>query len=81
MAVISRQCAGGDKSKIPADTDLVVTLGHEDGIGFYLPDERRWVVSYPQQHNRRGSKKERTTSHQFKRTIRMFKTAQKQLVD
>ena len=36
------------KGKIPADADLVVTLSHKEGIGFYLPDERRWVVSYPE---------------------------------
>ena len=34
------------KGKIPADADLVVTLNHKEGIGYYLPDERRWVVSF-----------------------------------
>ena len=29
------------KGKIPADADLVVTLRHKQGIGFYLPDEGR----------------------------------------
>ena len=69
------------KGKIPADADLVVTLGHRDGIGFYLPDERRWVVSYPQQHYQRGLKKEEATSKRFKRIIRMFKAARNRLVD
>ena len=68
------------KGKIPADADLVVTLSHKEGIGFYLPDERRWVVSYPEQHHQRGTKKERATSNRFKRTIRMFKAARNQLV-
>ena len=67
------------KGKIPADADLVVTLSHKEGIGFYLPDERRWVVSYPEQHHQRGTKKERATSNRFKRTIRMFKAARNQL--
>ena len=69
------------KGKIPADADLVVTLSHKEGIGFYLPDERRWVASYPQQHHQRGSKKELATRNRFKKTIRMFKAARNQLVD
>ena len=68
------------KGKIPADADLVVTLSYKEGIGFYLSDEGRWVVSYPQQHHQRGLKKEQGTSKWFKRTIRMFKAARNQLV-
>ena len=69
------------KGKIPADADHVVTLSHKEGIGFYLPDERRWVVSYPQQHHQRGAKKELGRNNRFKRAIRMFKAARNQLVD
>ena len=69
------------KGKIPADADLVVTVSHREGIGFYLSDERRWVVSFPQQHHDRGAKKEKATNDQFKRTVRMFKAARNQLVD
>ena len=69
------------KGKLPADADLVVTLGFKQGIGFYLPDERRWVVSYPQQHPARGTKKEKAANKRFKRTIRMFKAARNRLVD
>ncbi len=68
------------KGKIPADADLVVTLSHKEGIGFYLTDEGRWVVSFPQQHHQRGLKKEKATNERFKRTIRMFKAARNQLV-
>ena len=39
------------KGKLPADADLVVTLRYRGGIAFYLSDERRWVVSFPQQHH------------------------------
>ena len=39
------------KGELQADADLVVTLSYEGGIGFYLLDEKRWVVSYPQQHH------------------------------
>ena len=37
-----------------------------------LPDEKRWVVSFPQQHHTRGLEKEEVASKRFKRTIRMF---------
>ena len=69
------------KGRIPADADLVITVSHREGIGFYLPDERRWVVSFPQQHHSRGLKKEKATSMRFKRTIRMFKAARNRLVE
>ena len=68
------------KGKIPADADLVVTLRCKGGIAFYLPDERRWVVSFPQQHHDQGQKKEEATDYRFKRTIRMFKAARNRLV-
>ena len=69
------------KGELQADADLVITLSYKKGIGFYLPDERRWVVSYPQQHHERGLIKEEATSRRFKRTIRMFKAARNHLVD
>ena len=69
------------KGKIPADADLVVTLRYREGIAFYLPDEGRWVVSFPQQHHDEGQKKEEATGRRFKRTIRMFKAARNQLVE
>ena len=68
------------KGVIPADADLVVTLRYREGIAFYLPDERRWVVSFPQHHHARGVRKERASRNRFKRTIRMFKAARNQLV-
>ena len=64
-----------------ADADLVVTLSHKEGIALYLPDEKRWVVSFPQQHHDRGQKKEEATSGRFKRTVRMFKATRNRLVD
>ena len=69
------------KGKLPADADLVVTVSHREGIAFYLPDERRWVLSFPQQHHARGLKKEKATNMRFKRTIRMFKAARNRLVE
>ena len=69
------------KGELHADADLVVTLSYRSGIGFYLSDEKRWVVSYPQQHHDRGEEKEEATGRRFKRTIRMFKAARNRLVD
>ena len=69
------------QGKIPADADLVVTLRYREGIAFYLSDEGRWVVSFPQQHYDRGQKKEEATGRRFKRTTRMFKAARNRLVE
>ena len=69
------------KGELPADADLVVTLSYREGVAFYLPDQKRWVVSFPEQHHNRGSKKERATSDRFKRTVRMFKAARNRLVE
>lgn len=69
------------KGQIPASADVVPTVRHETGLAFYLPDEHRWVVSYPQQHYGQGLKKEQATGGTYKRTIRMFKTARNQLVE
>ena len=69
------------KGELQASADLVVTLSYRGGMGFYLPDERRWVVSYPQQHYQRGLEKEEATDRRFKRTIRMFKAARNVLDD
>ncbi len=69
------------KGKIPASADVVVTIRCGNGLAFYLPDEYRWVVSYPQQHHKRGLKKEKSTNNRYKRTIRMFKSARNHLVE
>jgi len=34
----------------------VVTLQCGVGLAFYLLDEHRWVVSYPQQHHAKGQR-------------------------
>ncbi len=68
-------------NEIQTDADLVVTLSYKEGIGFYVPSEKRWIVSYPQQHHRRGLNKEQTTNNRFKRAIRMFKAARNRAVE
>ena len=67
------------RGELHADADLVVTLSYKKGIAFYLPDEGRWVVSFPQQQHERGLTEEEATSRRFKRTVRMFKAARSRL--
>ena len=81
MAKSGRKTIKLAKGELHADADLVVTVSYRNGIGFYLPDERRWVVSYPEQHQERGAEKEEATGRRFKRTIRMFKAARNRLVE
>ena len=70
------------KGKIlQAKADLVVTLKYNDGIALYLPDKKRWIVSFPQLHYKRGLKKEESTNGRFKRTIRMFKGVRNHLLE
>ncbi len=69
------------KGILQASADVVVTVNCEKGLAFFLPDEHRWVISFPQQHYARGVKKEKSTSNRYKRTIRMFKAARNLLVD
>ncbi len=69
------------KGQIHASADVVVTVHCGEGLAFCLPDEHRWVVSFPRQHHDRGLKKEETTNRRFKRTIRMFKAARNHLED
>jgi hypothetical protein len=68
------------KGKLQASADVVVTIQCGDGIAIYIPDEHRWAVSYPKQRYKHGVSKEEATQSRYKRTIRMFKAARKQLV-
>jgi len=70
-----------DKGTIPAAADVVVALRYGTGIAFYYAKEQRWVVGYPEQHCQRGQAKDKSTDGRYKRTIRMFKSARKYLVD
>jgi len=69
------------KGKIPAPSDVVVTVRCGTGIAIYLPDEHRWATSYPKQHHASGLIKEQDTNSRYKRTIRMFKAARNHLVE
>ena len=66
---------------IPAAADVVVTLKCGNGTALYVPDERRWAVSFPQQHHSEGARKERGTAGRYKRATRMFKRARNQLLE
>ena len=68
------------KGGIPADSALVVMVSQGEGVGFNLADERRWVVSSPQQHQFRRSTKELAANSRGESTIRMLKAARNQLV-
>jgi len=68
------------RGPIPANADVVVTLHYEGGLAFFLPDEHRWVVSYPQLHYERGISKEESTNKRYKRVIRMFKATRNYLI-
>ena len=54
---------------------------HREGMGLYLPTEKRWAVSYPHVHRRNGVAKEKATNWRFRPCIRMFKNARAQLVE
>lgn len=69
------------KGKINASADVIVTVQCGAGLAFYLPDEHRWVVSYPNQHHSRGLIKAQATNNRFKRIIRMFKAVRNHLED
>ncbi len=54
---------------------------HTEGLGLYLPTERRWTVSHPHIHRRNGVEKEKSTNWWFRHYIRMFKNVRAQLVE
>ena len=54
---------------------------HSEGMGLYLPTEKRWTVSYPHVHRRNGVEKEKATNWRFRPCIRMFKNARARLVE
>ena len=68
------------KGELHAPADLVVTLRCGDGIAFYLTDERRWVVSYPEQHHQLGFEKEGRTNNKYKSATRTFKDLRNELI-
>jgi len=79
VVAAKRKCIKVEKGEIHASADVVVAVKYGAGLAFYLPDEHRWVVSYPEQHYANGLKKEKTTNNRFKRTIRMFKSSRNHL--
>ena len=52
-----------------------------EGMGLYLPTEKRWIVNYPHMHRQNGVAKEKATNWRFRPCIRMFKNARARLVD
>ncbi|MBI1658854.1 MAG: nucleotidyltransferase [Thaumarchaeota archaeon] len=52
-----------------------------EGITFYAPQDKRWVVNYPKEHRKNGVAKSKRTNDRYKRTVRMLKNARNYLVD
>jgi hypothetical protein len=52
-----------------------------EGMTFWVPQERRWVVNYPRLHSDNGAEKSKRTRERYKRTVRMFKNARTYLVE
>jgi len=52
-----------------------------EGMTFEVPDESRWIVSYPNQHFENCKKKSGDTNGKFKVLVRIFKNARTHLID
>lgn len=89
-----KMVAQGNKTiKLKADpprlaADLVVCMEHRryantftyvQGITFWALHDKRWVINYPQEHNKNGAAKGARTADRYKRTVRMFKNARNHL--
>ena len=90
----SEMVAQGSKSiKLKADpprlaADVVVCLTHRqyrsfnsyvEGITFWAPRDKRWIVNFPKEHYKNGAAKSTRTWDRYKRTVRMFKNARNHL--
>ena len=52
-----------------------------EGMTFYVPTEKRWVVNYPKLHYDNGVNKNQSTGGLYKPVVRMFKNARSHLID
>jgi len=52
-----------------------------EGMTFWVPFERRWVINYPKLHYANGVKKNQDTNERYKPTVRMFKNARTYLIE
>jgi predicted nucleotidyltransferase len=52
-----------------------------EGMTFWVPSERRWVINYPKLHYANGVKKNQDTNERYKPTVRMFKNARTYLIE
>jgi hypothetical protein len=55
--------------------------GFVEGMTFWVPSERRWVINYPKLHYANGVKKNQDTNGRYKPTVRMFKNARTYLIE
>jgi len=52
-----------------------------EGMTFWVPFERRWVINYPKLHYANGVKKNQDTNERYKPTVRTFKNARTYLIE
>lgn len=89
---VGKKCLKVQTPYLPAD--VVVCLQYRkypqcprsssdfvEGITFYVPTERRWVVNYPKLHYSNGVYKNQFTGGLYKPVVRMFKNARSYLID
>jgi len=76
-------------------TDVVVAIEHRKYSSFISPDEQHfvsgiavwvhpdnsWIVNFPRQHYQNGVAKNAQTAGRFKSTVRMFKNANRYMVE
>jgi hypothetical protein len=81
--------------RLPADVvvcmeyrDYLRFLGANDqkfiqGMTFYVPNENRWIISYPKLHDENSTKKNSqfATNGLYKSVVRIFKNAREYLLD
>lgn len=53
----------------------------ESGITVKVPKENRWIVNFPKQHRDNGVAKQARTENRYKATVRMFKNANRHMVE
>ena len=59
----------------------VLAQKYESGITIKIPAENRWIVNFPKQHYDNGVAKHARTNDCYKPAVRMFKNANRHMVD
>jgi len=79
----------GDDNRLPADVIPCVTYRRYDGLNlqaegmkFFNKNDSNWIINYPLLHINNGEDKnsKNRTSHQYKKTVRMFKNIREYII-